>query len=108
MCWARKGAQRKGKGQQKQMGSLGNDVYQELVQRPEMHIRDSPVIRGAAQFAVDHFDFDWNAPRSRRVWTSSQAQIRLHRRRWFTTGPAVAHDKKVFHVSVCACRKKST
>ena len=58
----------KGKGNKGPRRSGGSNVYEELVNGPDMRMPDSPVGRLAEQVAVGPSGFYWNAPRSDRVW----------------------------------------
>ena len=60
---------------------------------------DSPISRLAEQVAVDPIGFDWNAPHSDRMWTNRQAQLRLYKNRFFTTGQALTQDNNLCDVS---------
>ena len=81
---------REGKNAPRHAG--GTNVYEEPVNGPGTRIADSPISRPAEQLAVDPIDFDWNAWRCDRLWTNRQAQLRLYKHRFFTTGQARAQD----------------
>ena len=74
-------------------------MYEELVNAPDTRIGDSPISRLAEQLAVDPIGFDWKAPHTDRMWTNRQAQLRLYKHRFFTTGQARAHN----HTCVATC-----
>ena len=67
-------------------------MYEELVNGPDTRIADSPISRLAEQLAAGPIGFDWNARRSDRMWTNGQAQLRLHKHRFFTTGQVRAQE----------------
>ena len=86
---------REGRGKGKNAATRGGariDVYEELVTAPDTHVGDSPISRLAEQVAVDLIGFDWNALHSDRMWTNRQAQLRLYKHRFFTTGQALRQE----------------
>ena len=78
-------------------------VYEELVNVPDTRIGVSPISRLAEQVAVDPIAFDWDAPRSDIMVTNRQAQLRLYKHRFFTTGQALTQDNNLCDVSVSCC-----
>ena len=96
----RKAAKEEGKERTRRHGGARADVYEELVNAPDTRIGDSPISRLAEQLAVDPIGFDWNAPHSDRMGTNRQAQLRLYKHRFFTTGQALTQYNNVCDVSV--------
>jgi hypothetical protein len=85
-----KGRKGKGKGKHKDKGK-GNPykAYELLVQMPSSAADDSHISRQAEQLVCDSLEFEWNAPRTDRVWKARQGQVRLYKHRLFTTGEAI-------------------
>ena len=99
MAWPCERPQRKGNNVAR-CGGARTDVYDGLVNEPDTHIGDSPTSRLAEQLAVDPIGFDWNAPHTDRMCTNRQAQLRLYKHRFFTTGQALRQDSNICDVSV--------
>ena len=87
-----KGAKENGTGKNAPRHAGGTHVYEELVNGSDTRRADAPISRLAEQLAPDPIGFDWNAPRSDRMWTNRQAQLRLYKHRFFTMGQARAQE----------------